>query len=47
MTDRIAVWLAAAIIAVIAADLLYFGWNLHLFLGRKLAEAIDFLAVWR
>ncbi|MFD0978697.1 hypothetical protein [Tropicimonas aquimaris] len=24
-----------------------FGWNLHIFLGRKFADAVEWLAFWR
>lgn len=47
MTNRLALFLALVIIGILAADLLYFGWDLHLFLGRKLADLIEYMAFWR
>ena len=47
MTNRLAIFLALIVICVIAADLLYFGWDLHIFLGRKFMELIEYLAFWR
>ncbi|WP_174239145.1 hypothetical protein [Litoreibacter roseus] len=47
MTNRLALVLGAIIVAVIAADLLIFNWNLHLFLGAKLVDLIEYLAFWR
>lgn len=47
MTNTLALWLAALIIAVFAADLLYFGWDLHIVLGRQLLRLLDWMAFWR
>ncbi|MFV2034329.1 MAG: hypothetical protein ACC631_04340 [Halocynthiibacter sp.] len=47
MTNRIALVLALIILAVVAADLLVFGWNLHIFLGKKLLVFSEYLAFWR
>lgn len=47
MTNRIAIVLGLMILAVIAADLLVFGWDLHVFLGKKLAQLIEYIAFWR
>jgi hypothetical protein len=47
MTNTIALWLAVLIVALFAADLLYFGWDLHIALGRQLLRLLDTLAFWR
>lgn len=47
MTNRIALVLAAMVIALFAADLLIFHWGLHLFLGRKFVGLVEYLAIWR
>jgi hypothetical protein len=47
MTDRIALWLAALVIAVFAADALWFHWDLPVFLGRELARTSEWIAFWR
>jgi hypothetical protein len=47
MTDKIAIVLAILIVGIFAADLLFFGWDLHIFLGRKLVELTDYIAFWR
>jgi hypothetical protein len=46
VTDRIALWLGGLIALAIAANFL-FGWELHLFLGRRLLGLIEWLAFWR
>lgn len=47
MTNTIALWLALTIVAVFAADLLIFGWDLHIALGRQLLRLLDAVAFWR
>ncbi|WP_199709336.1 hypothetical protein [Rhodophyticola porphyridii] len=47
MTNTLALWLAAIIIAVFAADFLIFGWDLHLILGELLLRLLDWMAFWR
>lgn len=47
MTNTIALWLALAIAGVIAADLLVFGWDLHIALGRQMLRLLDAVAFWR
>ncbi len=47
MTNTIAAWLALIIIGIVAADLFYFGWDLHLILGRELLRLLEWLAFWR
>jgi hypothetical protein len=47
MTDRIAVWFGGLLIAVILLDVLVFGTEHLLFLSKKLAELIEWLAFWR
>jgi len=47
MTNTIAIWLAALIVAIFAADLLFFGWDLHIVLGRQLLRLLNVVAFWR
>ncbi|MFV1876032.1 hypothetical protein [Nioella sp.] len=47
MTNIIALWLAVLIVALFAADFLYFGWDLHIALGRQLLRLLDTVAFWR
>lgn len=47
MTDRIAFVLAGLIGLAILADLTLNGGSALLFLLRKLADLIDFVAIWR
>ncbi len=47
MTNRIAIGLALAIVAVFAVDALVFGGGLPVFLGRKGLELIEWIAFWR
>ena len=47
MTNKLALIIGLIIVSIFAADLFYFGWNLHLFLGRKMVEFIEYLAFWR
>lgn len=47
MTNRIALFLAAVVLGIIAADLLVFHWGLTLALGRRFADLVEYLAFWR
>ncbi len=47
MTNRIALFLALAVIAVFAVDAYAFGGNLPVFLGRKGLEFLEWIAFWR
>jgi len=47
MTDRIAYALAAALALLLVADLAVFDWGASLYLARKVATLIDYLAFWR
>lgn len=47
MNNPIAIGVVLVVGGVIAADLLIFGWDLHLFLGRKFIDLVEFLAFWR
>ncbi|WP_164738276.1 hypothetical protein [Frigidibacter oleivorans] len=47
MTDRIALVLGILIALVFVIDALAFGGSLPLFLGRRLAGLIEYLAFWR
>jgi len=46
LTDKIAVYLGLALFAFIAANFIL-GWELQIFLGRKLLELTEYLAFWR
>ena len=47
MTNRIALVLSVAIVAVVAIDGMVFGAEHLVFLGRKLAALIEWMAFWR
>ncbi len=47
MTNRIALFLALAVIGVFAVDACAFDGNLPVFLGRKGLEFTEWLAFWR
>jgi hypothetical protein len=47
MTDRIALGLGLLIAVAIAADLLIYGTEHMIFLGKKIFELIEWLAFWR
>ena len=47
MTNRISIWLGAALLGLVALDFVFFNWDGSLFLGRKLLELIEYLAFWR
>jgi len=46
MTNRIALWLALAVIALLALDYTL-GLGIGVFLGRKFLELIRIVAIWR
>ena len=47
MTNTIAIWLVALLAAIFLADLFWFGWDLHIALGRELLRLLDWVAFWR
>lgn len=47
MTNKIALFLAIAIIALFAIDAYAWGGHMPLFLGKKMIEFLDWLAFWR
>jgi hypothetical protein len=47
MTNRIAIFLGAALVCVVVLDSLLFGAENLLFLGKKMLELIDWMAFWR
>jgi len=47
MDNKTALFLAAVIIGVLAADHLYFHWGLPLILTEKFAQLIEWTAFWR
>jgi hypothetical protein len=46
LTDKIALYLGIALAGFVFANF-YFGWELQIFLGRKLVELTEYLAFWR
>jgi len=47
MTNKIAFVLALIIIGAIVADYIYYGTEHIIFLAKKMAELIEWLAFWR
>lgn len=47
MDNKTALILGVLVVGFFAADLLYLGWDTHLFIGRKLVVLIDRMAFWR
>jgi len=47
MTNTIAIWLGAFILAAFALDAFVFEWGLPVFLMQQLSQLIEWLAVWR
>ncbi len=47
MTNRIAIFLGAALIGLTLLDMLLFGFEHLIFLGKKLLGAIEWMAFWR
>ena len=47
MTNALSILLAIALALAIAADGWFNGWTASLFLARKLAAFIEYLAFWR
>lgn len=47
MTNTIAWMLAALIVGILCVDIFYFGWDLHIFLFRKMNDLIEWMAFWR
>lgn len=47
MTNRIALWLGAVLIGLIAIDVILFGTEHLVYLGRKMVDLIEWMAFWR
>lgn len=47
MTNRIALWIAVLIAALLAVDYWYFGVEHLVFLGRKFFALLNWVAFWR
>lgn len=47
MTNKIALGLALLIVGFFAADQLWFGGTMPVFLGKKLMNLTEYLAFWR
>lgn len=47
MTNRLAIILGIMVLGMFLIDRAFFGGELPLFLGRKLADLIEYVAFWR
>lgn len=47
MTNAMAIWLGAAIVAFLLVDYFYLDLNIPVFLGRRLLAVIEYLSFWR
>jgi len=47
MTNKLALYIGAAIVLFLLLDWLVLGWNVPLFLARRLAELSAWVAFWR
>ncbi|WP_170293918.1 hypothetical protein [Paracoccus limosus] len=47
MTNRIAVFLCLAILALFLADAFFLHWDLPVVLGKRMASLIEYLSFWR
>ncbi|MBY4891512.1 hypothetical protein KUL25_01890 [Rhodobacteraceae bacterium N5(2021)] len=47
MTNTLAIWICILIAAFLAVDAVLFDWNTSLFLGRKFADLLWWMAFWR
>ncbi len=47
MTNKIAIWLGGVILVLLTADIILFGDDHLVFLGKKLADLIEWMAFWR
>ncbi|GAB5446655.1 hypothetical protein [Gymnodinialimonas sp.] len=47
MTNTIAIWILILIAAFLAVDAVLFEWANSLFLGRKFADLLSWMAFWR
>ena len=47
MTNRLAIVCGLVLLGIVALDLLIFGWDLHVILGRRLIQLTEYIAFWR
>lgn len=47
MTNQIAIGIGLAILALLSFDMFFFDWSGLVFLLKKLADLIEYLAFWR
>ena len=47
MNNAVAIAIALSILALLAADQMILGWDLHIVLGRRLEDLIAWMAFWR
>ncbi|MEX3015841.1 hypothetical protein [Gymnodinialimonas hymeniacidonis] len=47
MTNALAIWIGIVLAACLAVDAVLFDWSNSLFLARKFAELLRWMAFWR
>ncbi|MFK7753246.1 MAG: hypothetical protein AB8B51_11930 [Sedimentitalea sp.] len=47
MTNKIAIWLGSILIVLVLIDVLLYGTEHLIFLGKKFYELIEWIAIWR
>ncbi len=47
VTNQLALWIGASLVAFFAADQIWLDWNTHITFGKYLISWIDYLAFWR
>lgn len=47
MTNTFAIWFGIFLLAMIGLDWVFFDWSNLVFLAKKLADLIEWLAFWR
>jgi len=47
MTNVLALWLGAIIIAIFAVDALFLNLDLHIIVGRQFLRILEWVAFWR
>lgn len=47
MTNRIAIYLGAAIVIFLGVDFMLFDWHYTIFWARKFVELTEYIAFWR
>ena len=47
MTNKIAIWLGLLIVGALTADVMFYGTEHLIFLGKRMMELIEWMAFWR